>query len=107
MSWHVENTTDMSTPFVTSCGEQDTQYFGELLHLPTTTAGGWYGSYANDNPVPSACHCMALCVAHIGEGCRSYKYYNAGGIRHCYLQSNIFSTGEGFWGVPHSKNPNT
>jgi hypothetical protein len=85
--------------FETTCGEDKTQYFGEVLVLPQTTGAGWYGSYGDTGPdVPSACHCLALCVQHIKEGCRSYKYYEHDGIKHCYLQSNLFSKGEGYWG---------
>lgn len=106
MTWH-SKPTGTRGDFKTECGEANTQYFGEVLVLPQTSGAGWYGSYADSDPqadpVPSACHCAALCVAHISEGCRSYKFYDAGGVKHCYLQSNIFSKGEGFWGVEKSK----
>jgi hypothetical protein len=105
MVWHAKPTGTRGD-FKTECGEANTQYFGEVLVLPQTSGAGWYGSYADTavaDPVPSACHCAALCVAHIGEGCRSYKFYDQGGVKHCYLQSNIFSKGEGYWGVEKSK----
>jgi hypothetical protein len=88
--------TSTVTTFATECGDMDTQYFGEVLELDE--APGWEGSYANDNAVPSACHCLALCVQHLSEGCRSYKYFDGMGIKHCYLQSNIFGEGEGYFG---------
>jgi hypothetical protein len=104
MTWH-SKPTGTRGDFTTTCGEPNTQYFGEVLVLPQTTGAGWYGSYADtaiSDPVPSACHCAALCVAHITEGCRSYKFYDMGGVKHCYLQSNVFSKGEGYWGVEKS-----
>jgi len=84
------------------CGTPGKQIFGEILKLPATTAAGWYGSYANDQQVVSACHCQALCIQHLSEGCRNYKYYDNHGIKHCYLQSNTFGPGEGFYGVDSS-----
>jgi hypothetical protein len=39
-------------------------------------------------------------VQHLSEGCRSYKYFDHAGIQHCYLQSNIFGEGEGYFGGP-------
>jgi hypothetical protein len=100
-TWNIKPTGSKGE-FKTECGEPNTQYFGEVLVLPQTSGAGWYGSYADtalSDPVPSACHCASLCVAHIGEGCRSYKFYDQGGVKHCYLQSNVFSKGQGYWGV--------
>merc|ERR1719326_1270754 len=77
-----------------SCGEPGKQIFGEILRLPKTTAAGWYGSYANDVEVLSPCHCQALCISHLSEGCRNFKYYDNHGIKHCYLQSSTFGPGQ-------------
>jgi hypothetical protein len=84
------------------CGTPNTQIFGEILRTPATNAAGWYGSYANNVDVESPCHCQALCIAHLTEGCRNYKYYDNHGIRHCYLQSSTFGPGEGYYGVDSS-----
>ena len=46
------------------------QIFGELLLV---TGTNWEGSYANDHPVKSACHCHQLCVEHLGQGCRAWN----------------------------------
>jgi hypothetical protein len=87
----------------TDCGYDSTQIFGELLLV---TGTNWEGSYANDHPVQSACHCHQLCVLHMEQGCRSWKHYEEeGGIKHCYLQSNIFEQGEGFYGAGMSSHP--
>merc|ERR1719201_961016 len=68
----------------------------------------WEGSYANNHPVESACHCHMLCIAHLDQGCRSFKFYEETDgkefFRHCYLQSNIFTSGNGFYGTSSSKN---
>jgi len=107
----------------TMCGIQDTQIFGEILSAPIggTTGDGseHFGSYAqnglhaNDSPldltvtsflktVPSPCHCQQLCIDHIADGCRSYKYLDVSDgqqIRHCYLQVTPFTAdGIGVWG---------
>jgi len=92
----------MEGTFKHSCGDPGKQIFGEILRLPKTTAAGWYGSYANDVEVLSPCHCQALCIAHLSEGCRNYKYYDNHGIKHCYLQSSTFGPGEGYYGVDSS-----
>merc|ERR1719487_2870184 len=87
----------------TTCGTGGMQIFGELLLV---TGTNWEGSYANDHPVKSACHCHQLCVEHLGQGCRAWKYYDElSGIKHCYLQSNVFEDGQGFYGASGSKNP--
>jgi hypothetical protein len=103
MMWSVKPQGERAT-FDTRCGVADTQFFGEILVLPHTTGAGWIGNFAEiqgqADPVPSACHCMALCIQYINEGCRSYKYYDSGGVKHCYLQSNLFSPGQGYWGTP-------
>jgi hypothetical protein len=54
----------------------------------------------------SACHCHRLCVSHLEEGCKSWKYYEEDGgssIKHCYLQSSIFGPGEGYYGKTEAK----
>merc|ERR1719201_1718759 len=59
MTWHAKPTGTRGE-FETSCGEPNTQYFGEVLVLPQTSGAGWYGSYADtqlSDPVPSACQC--------------------------------------------------
>merc|ERR1719159_1506205 len=87
------------------CGYDGTQIFGELLLV---TGTNWEGSYANDHPVQSACPCHQLCVLHMEQGCRSWKHYEeAGGIKHCYLQSNVFEGGEGFYGTGRAPTPTT
>jgi hypothetical protein len=100
MSW-----TSMVPPeavLKTTCGTGKMQIFGELLLV---TGTGWEGSYANDHPVQSACHCHQLCVEHLGQGCVAWKYYDeASGIKHCYLQSSVFEDGQGFYGASSSKN---
>merc|ERR1719311_1257131 len=90
----------------TTCGTANQQIFGEIMLVAGTK---WEGSYANNYPVESACHCHMLCVAHLDQGCRSFKFYEEvqgkGDIfRHCYLQSNIFTSGSGFYGTSSSKN---
>jgi hypothetical protein len=97
-----ENPLNVKGFFKFQCGEPGKQIFGEILQLPKTTAAGWYGSYANDVEVISPCHCQALCIAHLSEGCRNYKYYDNHGIKHCYLQSSTFGPGEGYYGVDSS-----
>ena len=79
----------------------NTQFFGELLQLPETIGSGWFGSYGSTGavPVPSVCHCEELCVSLIDDGCRSYRYYAEGNLKHCYIQSNLISTGSGYWGT--------
>ena len=47
-----------ATLFQTTCGIPAVIY-GELISA--------------EEGVPSACHCHALCVSHVPEGCRSYK----------------------------------
>merc|ERR1719262_708595 len=70
-SWTVEQKKeDWMATFDTTCGDVDTQYFGEIMTLDVENGKNWQGSYADDNLVPSACHCLQLCVAHIQEGCR-------------------------------------
>merc|ERR1719399_526872 len=93
------------TAFYATCGTPGLQIFGEILTLEHTTPAGWYGSYATDVQVVSPCHCQALCVQHLKEGCASWKYYSNYGIIHCYLQSNIFGEGEGYYGAPSSIAP--
>jgi hypothetical protein len=100
-----EATADQATEIPTDCGIPNTQIFGEMMELPGDGAPSWIGSYADNNPVPSACHCKALCLKHLAEGCRSFKYYEGAGIQHCYLQSNVFKEGEGYWGVAHGEWP--
>jgi len=87
--------------FSTACGVPNTQYFGELLQLPETIGSGWYGSYGSTGavPVPSVCHCEELCVSLVPDGCRSYRYYAEGNLKHCYIQSNLISKGTGYWGT--------
>merc|ERR1719399_1250247 len=90
----------------TTCGTANTQIFGEIMLVAGTN---WEGSYANNHPVESACHCHMLCVAHLDQGCRSFKFYEETDgkdvFRHCYLQSNIFTSGKGFYGTASSSNP--
>merc|ERR1719305_626394 len=57
-----------STPSDMECGFKNEQIFGEVLMF-----------------------------AGSGEaGCRSWKFYEGSGIKHCYLQSSIFKAGEGW-----------
>jgi hypothetical protein len=91
--------------FQTTCGVPHTQIFGEILNIPSIGPGGWYGSYANDVAVISPCQCQALCIQHQAEGCRNWKYYDAHGIKHCYLQSSTFGPGEGYYGTDGSADP--
>merc|ERR1719399_1925468 len=90
----------------TTCGTANQQIFGEIMLVAGTN---WEGSYANNHPVESACHCHMLCVAHLDQGCRSFKFYEETDgkdvFRHCYLQSNIFTSGKGFYGTSSSSNP--
>merc|ERR1719377_362146 len=90
----------------TTCGTANQQIFGEIMLV---AGPNWEGSYANDHPVESACHCHMLCVAHLDQGCRSFKFYEETDgkdvFRHCYLQSNIFTSGKGFYGTASSSNP--
>jgi hypothetical protein len=102
--WNAESvamTDVVIAAFATGCGVPNTQYFGELLALPKTIGSGWYGSYGSNGavPVPSVCHCEELCVSLIDDGCRSYRYYEEGALKHCYIQSNLISTGTGYWGT--------
>jgi hypothetical protein len=89
----------------TTCGTANQQIFGEIMLVAGTN---WEGSYANNHPVESACHCHMLCIAHLDQGCRSFKFYEETDgkefFRHCYLQSNIFTSGNGFYGTSSSKN---
>jgi hypothetical protein len=86
--------------FKTVCGVPETQIFGEILEVAQ-----WEGSYANDIEVPSACACHRLCLMHLKQGCRTYKFLDHGGIKHCYLQRDAFAPGEGFYGVQSAKWP--
>jgi hypothetical protein len=86
----------------TTCGLEDTMYYGELLVFPGTEKSGHYSSigakaqYGNTLFVPTACHCQALCIANLGYECRSYVYDTTsvgtgkGGKGHCFLQTNKF-----------------
>jgi hypothetical protein len=98
--------TDAVVRVNTTCGTANQQIFGEIMLVAGTS---WEGSYANNHPVESACHCHMLCVAHLDQGCRSFKFFEEidgkDVFRHCYLQSNIFSSGNGFYGTSSSKNP--
>jgi len=91
----------INTPI--SCGKPETQIFGEVMVFATSATDStpkWSGVYYNDVPVMSACHCHRMCISHLEEGCKSWKFYleaNAG-IKHCYLQSSIFGPGEGYYG---------
>merc|ERR550514_680608 len=89
----------------TTCGTANTQIFGEIMLVAGTN---WEGSYANNHPVESACHCHMLCVAHLDQGCRSFKFFEEIDgkevFRHCYLQSNIFTSGNGFYGTSSTSN---
>merc|ERR1719446_1989312 len=114
MTWTQQVTGDaQGDDIMLTCGTPNTQIFGEISKV---VGHGWEGSYPNDHPVQSACHCHQLCVEHLHhkradgsiEGCRSYKYYEEGGnggIKHCYLQSSIFDSGEGYWGVSKASWP--
>jgi hypothetical protein len=84
---------------VTSCGLEQTYFYGELLILEGTEKSGHYGSVGAKARsgerlyVPSACHCQALCISYLDKGCRSYVYDTAKygqGAGHCYLQTNVF-----------------
>merc|ERR1712182_127677 len=73
---------------------------GVFATSATDSTPKWSGVYYNDVPVMSACHCHRMCISHLEEGCKSWKFYleaNAG-IKHCYLQSSIFGPGEGYYG---------
>jgi len=97
-SWSLSGNEDLRIE--TACGRADTQFFGEVLQLPGTSGAGWYGSYGRSTGaevVQSACHCQALCIRFVEKGCRSYKFFEADGVRHCYLQSSLFSEGSGAW----------
>merc|ERR1719460_319039 len=81
------------------CGFKNEQIFGEVLMFAGSGDGpGYTGSYANDYKVESACDCHELCIHHLEAGCRSWKFYEGSGIKHCYLQSSIFKAGEGWYG---------
>jgi hypothetical protein len=100
MTWSVDSGDDaVAAPdVVMTCGRENTQIFGELLLFVESDGGKLEGAYMNDHPVTSACHCHQLCADHLHEGCTSYKYYDTGAFKHCYLQSSVFSSGNGFYG---------
>jgi len=106
MTYSTKVDTDAMVPI--TCGVKDTQIFGEILEV-----GTWQGSYADsvasgagvvrEVSVPSPCACQQLCVDHLAHGCRTYKFLQTtDGIQHCYLQSDPFETGKGFYGAPKS-----
>jgi hypothetical protein len=93
----------------TTCGQKNTQIFGEILQVAS-----WEGSYTNVVPVESECACHRLCVLHIAQGCRTYKFLdtalyvqgaefansrNPQFMKHCYLQTDAFDSGAGFYGI--------
>jgi hypothetical protein len=98
----VQNYMKIDTPI--SCGKASTQIFGEVMLFATSASDPtpvWSGVYYNDYTVMSACHCHRLCISHLEEGCKSWKFYEETGgakIKHCYLQSSIFGPGEGYYG---------
>jgi hypothetical protein len=85
----------------TSCGEQNVQSFAEILKV-----GTFVGSYTNALPVKSPCHCMQLCVAHLPQGCKGYKFFedstSADPMKHCFLLGEKFGPGEGYYGKPQA-----
>jgi hypothetical protein len=94
----------VKTSTAVSCGVPNTQIFGEIMQIVGGGAELWEGSYANDYPVETACQCHRLCIEHVGlkQGCRSWRYYESSDntpIKHCFLQSNIFSSGGGWYGL--------
>jgi hypothetical protein len=96
----------------TTCGQKNTQIFGEILQVAS-----WEGSYTNVVPVESECACHRLCVLHLKQGCRTYKFLdtalyvqgkeysntrNPQHMKHCYLQTDAFDSGAGFYGIQES-----
>jgi hypothetical protein len=83
--------------FTTSCGEENVQSFAEILKV-----GTFVGSYTNAVPVKSPCHCMQLCVAHLTQGCKGYKFFEDSEsdikMKHCFLLGEKFAPGNGFYG---------
>jgi hypothetical protein len=103
---------DVTIPF--TCGVADTQIFGEILKVDSG-AGTWEGSYparlpqattTDYTPVATACACHQLCVLHIDQGCRTYKFLDTAHFvqgrdtpfKHCYLQLDAFAPGSGYYG---------
>merc|ERR1719253_242564 len=71
MTWTQQVTGDaQGDDIMLTCGTPNTQIFGEISMV---VGHGWEGSYPNDHPVQSPCHCHQLCVEHLHQGCRSYK----------------------------------
>jgi hypothetical protein len=102
--------TEMAINTPIQCGKINTQIFGEVMVFATSATDStpkWSGVYYNDVPVMSACHCHRLCISHLEEGCKSWKFYEetdgvgnaqTSHLKHCYLQSSIFGPGEGYYG---------
>jgi hypothetical protein len=87
--------------FTTSCGEENVQSFAEILKV-----GTFVGSYTNAFPVKSPCHCMQLCIAHLPQGCKGYKFFedsaSANPMKHCFLLEEKFAAGKGYYGKPQA-----
>ena len=44
-------------------------------------------------------------LSEVKDGCRSYKFDSNNGVKHCYLQSNLYSTDKGAWGAVRVRTP--
>jgi hypothetical protein len=90
----------LTATFTLTCGEENVQSYAEILKV-----GTFIGSYTNAFPVDSPCHCMQLCVSHLPQGCKGYKFFedstSANPIKHCFLLGEKFEK-EGYYGKPQA-----